>query len=193
MDAPEPENTPFAAVSAQTSKLGRVRYSTNPTNPSISQTPSFPSSDLLTPSPLFPAIPILPRQKHPIHLLPMDQHRRPPRPLLRPHSRSARMVHRYVTPLNSSAAATLCKPGAKIIQKRDLTSYSLLLPRNLPPEPLPRLPATENRPFPHPRRRPRGRRRRQQPAHQKRRGVPTLHPPVTGIQVLAFGHAGHRH
>ena len=68
----------------------------------------------------------------------------------------------------------------------------MLHPRNLPPQPIPRLPTTEIRPLPQPRRRPRRRRNRIRPTHETRRGVPALHPAPAGVQVLAFEHTGDR-
>ena len=69
-----------------------------------------------------------------------------------------------------------------------VSTRSLLHTGHLPPKPIPRLPPTQIRPLPFPRRRPG--RRSNHPAHKTGRRVPTLYPTITRIQVLALQHAG---
>lgn len=149
------------------------------------------------------ALPILPRQIHPIHRLPMVRNRRFPRPFLPPHSHGPRLVHRYFSPFISilSLPPTPCSllslshTWASITPQTQTPPQSpsnltfppnsMLHPRNLPPKPIPRLPPTEIRPLPLPRRRPRGR-RTHRPTHETRRRIPALHTPPARVQVLAF-------
>jgi hypothetical protein len=66
-----------------------------------------------------------------------------------------------------------------------------ILAGNLPPEPLPRVPATQIRPLERSHRHRDGRRLRRRPPHETRRGVPSLHPPPPRVQVLVLGHEGY--
>ena len=158
MDAPEPENTPFAAVSAQTSKLGRVSYSI------ICETYicllCFPHGSADT----FP----LPQlyQSYLDKSTPYTTYRWIGTAVL-----LALFFLRIVVAqgwyIGSSHAFIPCSrtlfPHLKPNQNKTLTltQTSLLLPGDIPLEPLPRLPPTQNRPLPHSRRRSRRWRRRQ--------------------------------
>ena len=82
MDSTEPDQTPFAAVSAQSSKLARVCH-------------LLTRQSCLRDAKLGLDISVISRQKHPLHNLPLDRHSRPPVTLHGPHPPSPRMVHRH--------------------------------------------------------------------------------------------------
>ncbi len=135
MDDREPDQTPFAAVSAQTSRFSRVSC--------------LPGRNcrwcpiVLTPILMGRAvIPKLSGQIHPVHSIPLGHHRRPFYRLFPPHPPHSGLVHRLV----DSFAYRYRRPSSDFA--------SLLLPRDLPPESFPRLSPTQIRSVARPRRRP---------------------------------------
>ena len=166
MDSQEPDQTPFAAVSAQTSRFTRVCFAVQTSRIQVSHAESIGI-----------VIPILPRQVHSLHRLPLVSHWRLPHHLFPPHSHSPGLVHRYVLPSLVPLIFPTKSPSTEFFDQ------SLLYPRHLPPQPIPRLPATKIRPLPLTGRRHRGRRER--PAYETGRGVPTLHTPAARVQILA--------
>ena len=86
MNSTDPsEETPFAAVSKQTSKLGRVCV------PLLALCRHRVLNKLCR-----AVLPILPRQSHPLHRIPLDQHRHAPRPLSPSYRTRPRLVYQSV-------------------------------------------------------------------------------------------------
>lgn len=89
-----------------------------------------------------------------------------------------------------SLIARYCS-GCISLTRAVLACYSRIHAGHLSPEPLPRLPATQVRPVPHPGWRFGGRWRGFYPAHQAGWRIPPVHPTAPRVQVLALGYQGH--
>lgn len=88
MDAPEPDSTPFAAVSAQTTKIGRV------CSFKLRRYWQIHMGDFKLTAIRALALPILPRQGHTVYHISLDRDRGPPLALFPPNTTRPRLVHR---------------------------------------------------------------------------------------------------
>ena len=131
---------------------------------------------ILTPAAI--VISIVPRPVNTLHNLSMGRHNSPTTSLFLTHIPCRRMVHRY-------------SPFKSALSHHELTlpACSRLLPSNLPPQPLPRLPFSEIRPLPRTRRQPRERRCRHTP-NKGRPRVPSIREKASRVQVLVLGDKG---
>lgn len=190
MDVPEPEQTPFTALTQHTSRLHRVSLS--PSGHArrhcwLARLMAVAGGFFVLTQPA-PDIPILPRCHDSLRGLSLGRLRRAS-PLFLPADRSRTgVVHWYV----DGVLYIQLGSGTRQDQLTICDYCSRLHPRHLPPQPLPGLPNPQIRPVAHPRRRPGGRRRRQ-PAHKAGRRVPALCAPSPRVQVLALGHPRHHH
>ena len=95
MDAPEPD-TPFAAVSAQTTKFQRVSRSCEHVGRVSEQTETLQSQRSPCTDTRTTDVPKLPGQVHTIHHIPLDRNSNRLHRLWSPDSVCAGMVYRYV-------------------------------------------------------------------------------------------------